>query len=234
MIRILALNSRLDTLQEQHLLRRLPLAEQQALQRFHQSADRHRSLLGRATLRTILGPMLGMAPSDVPLHQGPYGKPLLDPSAGCQAEFSISHSGDWVLVALAEQSVGVDIEQQVDPVDPALIRSCFTPAEQKRIRTDADFYRYWTYKEAAIKALGTGFSLAPTQFEIVGTEPELRIHGHQPLQNCHVASLPAPAGYHAALANMAGPLPWTYRTHDVDTLLKASPDESLILCNSSH
>ncbi|MDS1138864.1 4'-phosphopantetheinyl transferase superfamily protein [Pusillimonas sp. SM2304] len=234
MVRIFALNSRLDALQEHHLLRQLPAHEQQALQRFRHPADRHRSLLGRAALRTLLGRKLTLAAPDIPLHQGPYGKPVLTASQAPRIEFSIAHSGDWVLVALASQSIGIDIEQQRGPVDPALIRSCFTPAEQAHIRTGADFYRYWTYKEAAIKAIGTGFSLDPLQFEITGHEPDLRIHGHRPLQDCRLVRLTAPSGYHAALAVLGDIGSWAFDVHDIDLLLKGYPDESLNLCNSSH
>src|SRR5690606_31034650 len=111
---------------------------------------------------------------------------------------------------------GIDIEQQRDPIDPALMRACFTPSEQARIRTSADFYRYWTYKEAALKAIGTGFSVEPSEFEITGAEPDIQVRGHQPLKGCRLASLPVPAGYSAALASMGDIQPWTFDVHDIN------------------
>src|SRR5690606_34490431 len=119
MIRILALDSRLSRLQEQRLLRHLPKVERQALKRFAHDADRHRSLLGHAAARMLIGQALAVTPSDVALLSGPYGKPGLAGTRAGQLEFSIAHSGDWVLVALARQAVGIDIEQEGHAIDPA-------------------------------------------------------------------------------------------------------------------
>lgn len=220
MIRILALNRNMTALQERHLLRRLPADEQLAVQRFRRHADRHRSLVGRATVRMLLGRQLGMAASAVPLTQGRFGKPVLGDAAG-HVEFSVSHSGEWILVALGEHAMGIDIEQHRDDIDPALVESCFTPAEQSRIRTGADFFRYWTYKEAALKATGAGFSLPPSQFEVIEGEPESRIGGHRDLLQCRLARLPAPTGYSASLGTLGAAPSWTLQTHDLDELLSA-------------
>lgn len=223
MIHVYALDSRLDAAREKHLLRQLPPGEQHSLQRFPRDADRHRSLVGRATVRRLLGRKLALAAPAVPLAAGRHGKPRLDAGPASRAEFSISHSGDWVLVALADQAVGIDIEQHRGAIDPALLRACFTPAEQSHIHDTVDFYRYWTYKEAAIKAAGTGFSLEPLSFEIGGTEPAMFVHGQSqgPLRRCRVSQLPAPAGYSAALAAFTGSPAWTMAVYDVDVLFAA-------------
>ena len=66
------------------------------------------------------------------------------------------------------------------------------------------FYRLWALKEALIKALGTGFSLHPSRFEV----PSNMIHGvesgefrfpHAPADRWQLTCLPA-AGYSAAIA----------------------------------
>ena len=68
---------------------------------------------------------------------------------------SISHSGDFVLVGISENEIGVDIEI-IKPFDKRLISRYFTPAEQKFIKTDDDFFAIWTVKEAYLKMTGEG------------------------------------------------------------------------------
>lgn len=74
-------------------------------------------------------------------------------------DFNISHSGNRVVVcATLTGKVGIDIEL-MQPVD-LNYDDYFTTAEQQHIRAaknpDAEFFRYWTRKEAVLKAVGTG------------------------------------------------------------------------------
>ena len=73
--------------------------------------------------------------------------------------FSLSHSGKYVVCAVAECEIGVDIEP-VSPIRPAVVRRCFNEAEQAWIGEDAArFTRLWTMKEAYMKLTGTGLSV---------------------------------------------------------------------------
>jgi len=222
MISIFAMKSSVTAVQERNLQRLLPADEQSALQRFRRDADRHRSLVGRAAIRALLGQALGKAAATVPLTRGRFGKPQLGEACG-RIEFSIAHSGEWVLVATGMHAIGVDIEQHRDDIDPALLASCFTPRERRCIRTQADFFRFWTCKEAALKAAGTGFAVSPDQFEVIEATPESRIGGHPGLRNCRLAVLPAPGGYSASLGTLNAAPGWTLKFLDLDTLLSAPP-----------
>lgn len=76
----------------------------------------------------------------------PLGCPLVD---GCF--ISISHSGDWVLVAVSDSEVGIDIERNRDAVIGSVAKKVFTESEQKSGRP---FFELWTRKEALLKRLG--------------------------------------------------------------------------------
>jgi 4'-phosphopantetheinyl transferase len=74
-------------------------------------------------------------------------------------DFNISHSGNRVICcATLEGKVGIDIEL----MQPIAINQedYFTPTEQANIRAakdpDNEFFKYWTRKEAVLKAVGTG------------------------------------------------------------------------------
>ena len=91
-----------------------------------------------------------------------------------RASFNVSHGGNHGLVAFAPRGrLGVDVEERGRRHDPdGHIRKVFAPREQEALATAAGvrktwmFFRLWTLKEAVIKALGTGFSLDTSSFEI--------------------------------------------------------------------
>lgn len=84
------------------------------------------------------------------------GKPFLENS---NIRFNISHSGALVGCAITKISdIGIDIEK-TDPVQIENFRYQMTAAEWTSINKSDDpllhFYKYWTQKEAVIKAGGT-------------------------------------------------------------------------------
>ena len=106
----------------------------------------------------------GLGIHEQDLRYGEFGKPYV---SGRQ-EFSLSHGGDWVVLAENSTPVGLDIEQ-ILPWHRETARLVFTPQEQTWLSqqtSDAAFYRLWTGKEAVMKALGLGFHLPPEHFEI--------------------------------------------------------------------
>ena len=71
--------------------------------------------------------------------------------------FNISHSGKYVVMAVSNSEVGVDIEENVERNMSALIR-IFNEAEAKMIKEHADFYYLWCAKESLIKCMGSSIS----------------------------------------------------------------------------
>ena len=140
----------------------LPPEEQARAARFRQPADVARFVLGRRTLRRLLGERLGCAPVAVPLISGPNGKPAL--AAGRASwQFNVSHSGDWVFLALAwERRVGIDVEAWRDLEYAVLAERAFAPEERAALagasaaERAAVFFAIWTRKEALLKARGLG------------------------------------------------------------------------------
>ena len=67
--------------------------------------------------------------------------------------FNISHSGKYVILAISNKEVGVDIEENV-PKDMSMLLKIFNEAEAKVIKEHADFYYLWCAKESLIKCMG--------------------------------------------------------------------------------
>ncbi|HRL20703.1 MAG TPA: 4'-phosphopantetheinyl transferase superfamily protein [Alcaligenes sp.] len=168
--------------------------------RLRRTADQHLSLLAHAALRHLLAPLLGCAARDIPMRSLPHGKPVLD-MARPELHFSLSHSGQRVLLGIAGQPLGVDIEATHVPVDAALPAQCSLPAELHWLHSDLDFYALWCAKEAALKQAGTGFSIGPKELMLDG-HPSLGCSiqsPHSVLNGLHVCSRTPEPGYAAAL-----------------------------------
>ena len=75
-------------------------------------------------------------------------------------DFNISHSGDYIITAIAENSkVGIDIEKH-RKLNIDLFKKYFDDGEWNNIQTSQNklktFFDFWTIKESAIKCDGRG------------------------------------------------------------------------------
>lgn len=89
-----------------------------------------------------------------------HGAPRLRGGTPC---FSLSHSGDYALLAVSPVPVGADI-QKIRPVRPGLFARMAAEGEE-----GLDYFTLFTCKEAMMKASGLGFALSPKSFSV--TEP---------------------------------------------------------------
>lgn len=146
-------------------------ARRQKADRFRFPEDRRLCLGAELLLRYVLRVHGAEFPDE--FVYGPQGKPQL-PEGSLQ--FSLSHSGDWVICAAGSCAVGCDIEK-IAPVDLRVANRFFSPGEAANIaaqptpeaRTEL-FYRYWVLKESFLKAVGLGLSLPMDTFEILRQE----------------------------------------------------------------
>lgn len=143
--------------------------------RFRFARDRTRWVRTRSIVRMLLGRHLQCPPSEVPLTYGPHGKPVLAPGfRAAPLHVNWSHADDMALLALTEgDEVGVDVECIRTGFDfVAVARGVFAPEEiaclqdASSARCRALFYTFWTAREAVLKALGTGFAIAPAEFSV--------------------------------------------------------------------
>lgn len=156
---------RLKTTDDARILTRwealLTPAEQQRATKFRQRADQHRFTFGRALVRLIISQITNQTPQHVAIEQGYAGKPFLPDLPSFH--FSVSHTGEWVLLAVGTVPVGVDVEfiNRRFLFDD-LIPTVLTATEQHAMDDSHDphlfFYECWTRKEAFVKATGKGMT----------------------------------------------------------------------------
>lgn len=132
-------------------------------EKFRKEDDRHRFILARIVLRKLLAEMLQCQPHEVPVILSKHKKPVIG-SAERELHFSISHSGDHILIGISSKEVGVDIEYINSAYDPGnVMQYSFNEEEisfanDDPAKTSHRFYLLWTRKEALLKATGKGLT----------------------------------------------------------------------------
>ena len=147
--------------------------------RFVNERDRRRYVVGRATLRKLLGEYTSTDPARVALTTLSRGKPVL----ACEDEtrplhFNVSHCGELALFAFADREVGIDVERLAPTCDMEQVATHFFSSDEVlafrqlsgRERTRF-FFRTWVRKEAYVKATGDGFAIDPAQISVPGASP---------------------------------------------------------------
>jgi len=169
---------------------KLSVDELKRAEKFHFRRDRNRFIVARGRLRFILGSYLGIDPGQLIFRYSDYGKPIIAHEHGSNSlRFSVSHSHKLSLYAVTMgRELGIDLERiHPELADLNIAEQYFSPQEfamlhalPNHLQTEA-FFRFWTSKEAYIKAIGEGlaFPLHEIEVEVRPSEPTvpLRIKG---------------------------------------------------------
>ena len=159
------------------------------LARIRHPDGRARSAVGALLARRMAAARLGGDPAAVRFGSAPHGRPYVLGAPGLW--HSVAHSGRWVVCAVADGPVGVDVEL-LRPVDVLRLARRFSPAERAaltalappaapavRARAGAApdepdrraeevlrraFFAIWTAKESYVKALGLGLRVPLASF----------------------------------------------------------------------
>ncbi len=84
-----------------------------------------------------------------------YGKPFLKENP--KIFFNISHTKNIVVCAISNVEVGVDVEEIRD-ISPRVVEKMLNEKEKNEAKSEKDFTKYWTIKEAVSKCEGTGLA----------------------------------------------------------------------------
>jgi 4'-phosphopantetheinyl transferase len=188
-------------------------AEKARADRFLFEIDKRKFLLRRAAQRKIIAGYLRILPNAVAFSATTSGQPILADERLENFKFSLSHSGDLALLAVAQGlCIGVDVqlERAFDEM-AAIVQRYFSLEEQREFfalpaadRTNA-FYCGWTRKEAFLKAIGQGLAFGMNHFSVTlnPNEPARLVsgpEGHLPISHWSLYSLHPRPGFAGALA----------------------------------
>jgi len=154
---------------EQELLLYLSKERRRKIQQYLQEKTKKQSIFAELLLRYVLKKHYQLSAEQIQFTYSKYGKPHL--AKNSNIHFSLSHSGSWVVCAVGNMPIGVDIEEikhrsiLLDPgiYSPGEIRRLEKLPQQERI--DKGIW-IWTLKESYIKNIGAGlhFPLRSIQF----------------------------------------------------------------------
>lgn len=141
-------------------------------------------LLGDILIRKIAKEKYNINFEDLKIVRNEYGKPYCTNIKDFY--FNISNSGEWVVCAVSDEEVGIDIEK-LEKVDYSVADFCFSEEENKYFKSAREeeklntFYSLWTLKESYLKNLGKGLSLDLKSFSIMREDKEfkLKVNGEE-------------------------------------------------------
>ncbi|MDB5129877.1 4'-phosphopantetheinyl transferase superfamily protein [Mucilaginibacter sp.] len=147
--------------------------------KYLQRKDHDRFIVSRGAQRIILGWYLNTPPQQLEFVLGDNKKPHLFSKDGNPFHYNLSHSGDWIVLAIATSQVGTDVEfidetfkfQDILPDNFSEEEATYINQENAAER----FFALWTRKEAILKATGQGLG------EHLQITPAL--NGEHPLQH---------------------------------------------------
>lgn len=181
------LDDALDKGIDRSLMKLVSQQKQARIERFRHKRDAMRCLLGDLLSRYALCAKSGLRNHQLKFDVNPYNKPFLAEPAGFH--YNISHSGKWVVCAVGDQPVGIDIEQ-VKEIDLDVANTVFTKEEydsfidQDQEHRLSYFYTMWVIKESYMKADGRGMSLPLKSFTIKINDCKILIDTENELKAC--------------------------------------------------
>ena len=141
------------------LINLLSASEQNRAHRYHFLKDKNRFILCRVLLKFVLAKHLDSQTAQIIIAIDFNKKPYLD--AHPSVFFNVSHAGDFALIAIGKSPIGVDVEYVNRSFDyNEIIPHIFSVDEIDEVKQSCDehltFYKFWTRKEAIVKAIGKG------------------------------------------------------------------------------
>jgi len=146
------------------LLARLPGERAAHIRRFRRADDALRSIGGSLLSRDVLCRHLGIGHDELRIARTEKGKPKV--TSHSDIHFSVSHSGKWVVCAVHNTPVGVDLEQ-IRPIEPEIPPFCLNTKELNAMQAAPAgaqrqlFFELWTRKESYLKMAGSGLAEDP-------------------------------------------------------------------------
>lgn len=187
------------------LLLLLNVTERERCLRYRRPADRIRFAVMRIVLQNLLAQHLDLHTQQIQIAISPLGKPYLAQPMHA-LHFNISHSQHIGLIALStKHAIGIDIEAVYPLQDKRFLLKEILSAEEQHYcaqsQDDSAFFKCWTGKEAAVKAMGTGIQQPLSAISMLPTgELDYRVSLEQYLPDLQAWQLPVAEGYVASLA----------------------------------
>ena len=137
------------------ILQKLPSERQEKVKKLRHRDDKLRSIQVYLLLQEALSDWVGQNIEQAAMKYHSNGKPYLADYPGIYV--SLSHSGDYVVTAIADEEIGIDIQMHKGYLE-RVAKRCLHTDEKRKLNhlkhlQDKEhlFYQIWTRKEAYYK-----------------------------------------------------------------------------------
>ncbi|MGZ9784490.1 4'-phosphopantetheinyl transferase family protein [Bacillus pseudomycoides] len=176
------------------------------IKRFRFEEDKIRSILGELLVRYTICKNSSIKNSDILFKKNEFGKPYIDCNYGIQ--FNLSHSGSYLICAISDQKIGIDIEK-IQDIDIDIASNFFCKSEYDEISSVPNlkkyeyFYSYWCLKESYIKYIGEGLTIPLNSFCFEIVDENIKVIKSNEEKKEKFTLLPISNNYKAAVCYLA-------------------------------
>ena len=163
------LDEKIKFLKYEPLLGLLSAEKRDRILKFHFDIDKKLGVVSDLLVRYLACVYLDVDNSELRFATNEYGKPFLEGKK--DFHYNVSHTRNAVVVAVSNNSIGVDVEK-IREYDSGIVKRFFCHKEQNYIKTSAEtakrnFFEIWTKKESYIKWKGKGLLIPLNSFDVL-------------------------------------------------------------------
>ncbi|NLI57639.1 MAG: 4'-phosphopantetheinyl transferase superfamily protein [Clostridium sp.] len=223
------INNEVDKKLYEKALSYIPENKQKRIKRFLKYEDSLRTLIAEVLIRKIIMQELKIPNGEIFFKINNYGKPYL--KDWDEFHFNISHSGKWVVCAISNKPVGIDVERIKD-LNIKIADRFFSKEEVedlykiKKSERLKYFFDLWTLKESYIKADGRGLNIPLNSFSFRVIDNEIIFNTQNNLKNCFFKRYKIDQYYKLSICSLTPKFPKTIEMTEGEVLLS----EFLSLC----
>lgn len=211
---------------QETLLQYLPEAGRLRVQDRLNLTSKLQTVAGELLARYSVGHFLGKPDQQINLVFGEKGKPHIGNLT--DVHYNISHSGHYVVCAVAPSEIGIDVER-IRKVNLRIAERFFSPSEiQDLLACEEEtrmqyFITLWTIKESYLKAVGRGLTQHLNSFTIVKNGESYLLTGNSEAETYGIENQQLNHEYMMAIC---APLPYSpsdIRHVSLNDILKTLP-----------
>lgn len=191
------------------LLQYLPEAGKLRVRNRQNLTSKLQTVAGELLARYSVGHYLGKPDQEINIVFGENGKPRIGNLA--DAHFNISHSGHYVVCAVATTEIGIDVER-IRKVNLRIAERFFSSSEIADLMASEEgnrmqyFITLWTIKESYLKAIGRGLTQHLNSFTIVKNNESYLLTGNNEAEGYGIETQQLDPDYMMAVC---APLPYS-------------------------
>jgi 4'-phosphopantetheinyl transferase len=189
---------------QEELLQYLPESGRLRVRDRLNNTSKLQSVAGELLARYSVGQFTGNSTQKISLKYGEKGKPHIENLS--EVHFNISHSGYYVVCAVAASEIGIDVER-IRKVNLRIAERFFSASEiedlMKHHETERMHYfiTLWTIKESYLKAIGRGLTQHLNSFTIIKKQNSYQLTGNKEAEKYSIETHELAQDYRMAICS---------------------------------